>query len=714
MRRSARMFVLAGALIVGCKDPPMAPPPPPPPAAPTVSSVAVTGISSPGVPGATQQLTATATMSNNTTQNVTTLATWASSTPAVALVSVGGLVTAVGPGQTDVTATYQGKTGTFVITVAALPTRLVFTVQPGTTLAGSVITPAVKVSLQDNAGNVATLFPLDVTVAIGTNPGGGTLSGTKTVTATNGVATFSDLNINAGGTGYTLTASTSGLTDGTSAAFTITPGAASTLTFTVQPTNTDPGAAITPAVRVAARDIYGNVATSFTGSVTVALGANPAGGTLSGTTTVSAVAGIATFADLSIGTDGSGYTLAASASSLNSGMSSAFSVAPGIATRLAFNVQPSTTDKGAAIMPAVQVTVQNSSGGTVTGFVGNVNITLATNPAGAALSGTTTAAAVNGVAAFSDLRIDKVGTGFTLTASVPSLSPATSSAFNVVCGADCWSPVAPMPTARYGVGAGVINGVLYAVGGRSATNNLPTVEAYDPVANTWTSKAAMPTARSYPSVAVVNGILYAIGGLTASGTTPVVEAYDPTNNTWTLKAPVPTPRLYTAVGVVNGIIFLAGGLSGGPLSTVEAYDPATNIWTPKAALPTPRYVPAGGVVNGILYVAGGLTASGTSAVVEAFDPVMDTWSTKAPLPSARVGIGVGVANNILYAVGGLSGSTVLNTLTAYSSANNTWTPKLPMITARFDMGVGVINGLVYAVGGRTSSLVVGTNEVYKP
>ena len=45
-----------------------------------------------------------------------------------------------------------------------------------------------------------------VTLAIGTNPGSGTLSGTVTVAAVNGVATFSNLSINKAGTGYTLTA----------------------------------------------------------------------------------------------------------------------------------------------------------------------------------------------------------------------------------------------------------------------------------------------------------------------------------------------------------------------------------------------------------------------------------------------------------------------------------------------------------------------------
>src|SRR5204863_6766932 len=128
--------------------------------------------------------------------------------------------------------------------------------------------------------------------------------------------TFAGLSINKTGTGYTLTGAATSLTGATSTAFNITPGAATQLVFTVQPTTATAGAAISPAVQVTARDALGNTATAFTGSVIVAIGTNPDGGTLSGTATVAAVAGVATFAALSINKTGTGYTLNASATSL--------------------------------------------------------------------------------------------------------------------------------------------------------------------------------------------------------------------------------------------------------------------------------------------------------------------------------------------------------------------------------------------------------------
>lgn len=82
----------------------------------TVTAVAVTG-SAPLV-GLTSQLTATATLSNNTTQNVTSQASWQSSNTGIATVSSAGVVTGVAPGDVDITATYQSTAGRQRLTIA--------------------------------------------------------------------------------------------------------------------------------------------------------------------------------------------------------------------------------------------------------------------------------------------------------------------------------------------------------------------------------------------------------------------------------------------------------------------------------------------------------------------------------------------------------------------------------------------------------------------
>jgi len=117
---------------------------------------------------------------------------------------------------------------TWLATVVALnpPLHLAFTVQPSRTLPTFPIQPAIQVTALDAGGNPVASFNGPVTIAIGNNGGTllpGTLSGTRTVTAVNGVASFSDLSIDQLGNDYTLVAGATGLTGAESVRFNIGP-----------------------------------------------------------------------------------------------------------------------------------------------------------------------------------------------------------------------------------------------------------------------------------------------------------------------------------------------------------------------------------------------------------------------------------------------------------------------------------------------------------
>lgn len=103
--------------------------------------------------------------------------------------------------------------------IVYLPVSITFGTQPGGAVQGASLSPQPVVQILDETFNVAAQFQGAVTLAIGSNPGGGALGGTVTVNAVNGVATFSGLSISAAGAGYTLTASTPGLPTVNSAAF---------------------------------------------------------------------------------------------------------------------------------------------------------------------------------------------------------------------------------------------------------------------------------------------------------------------------------------------------------------------------------------------------------------------------------------------------------------------------------------------------------------
>jgi hypothetical protein len=432
----------------------------------------------------------------------------------------------------------SGTPVTFTATAGTgAATTLRFTVQPSTVTAGSAIAPPVQVTAHDAFGNTATDFTGTVTVALGANPGGATLSGTATATAAAGVATFSNLILDKSASGYTLTASAAGLTDASSAAFDVSPDGEDHLEFIIQPTSATAGASITPAIQVAVLDVFGNTVTTFTGDVTLSIGANPGGAVLSGTTTTAAVAGVATFADVSLDRSGTGYTLTATALGLSSVTSISFDVAAGAATQLAFTVQPTNTDTGAAITPAVQVMARDALGNTATSFTGSVTIAIGSNPSGGTLSGTTSVAAAAGVASFDDLHIDKAGTAYTLQASAGGLTPATSGTFDVTVPPPAGSVVVAAGDGQSGLAGYALN-VAPAVLVRDASN--------------------APLAGASVTFSVTSG-----GGSVSGGTTTTDLNGIATVGSWTVQlgANTLTATVATAGITGNPVTFTATGVA---------------------------------------------------------------------------------------------------------------------------------------------------------
>jgi hypothetical protein len=100
------------------------------------------------------------------------------------------------------------------------------------------------------------------------------------------------------------------------------------------------------------------------------------------------------------------------------------------ATQLAFTIQPTTAGVGRPILPMVRVSARDALGSPAS-FTGTVTVSLAVNPGGAVLSGATTATAVNGVATFPNLSLDRAGFGYVLRATAEGLTAAMSDPFDV-------------------------------------------------------------------------------------------------------------------------------------------------------------------------------------------------------------------------------------------------------------------------------------------
>ncbi|MCG8915006.1 hypothetical protein L6E12_04280 [Actinokineospora sp. PR83] len=223
--------------------------------------------------------------------------------------------------------------------VVSTATRLAFTTQPSTVASTASITPSPRVTVQTSTGVAVPVAGTPVTIALGANPNGGTLSGTTTATTdSGGVATFPGLSIDKAATGYALLATSAGLTQATSSAFTVTAGPAAKLAFTTSPGTSFAGRPFHDQPVVQVQDAGGNPVTTAAVTVSQAL-TTPAGATLA-CAPKAAVAGVATFTACSVDTVGT-YTLTATAPGLTPAVSTPFTTvaAP---TRLAWS-EPSTT-----------------------------------------------------------------------------------------------------------------------------------------------------------------------------------------------------------------------------------------------------------------------------------------------------------------------------------------------------------------------------------
>ena len=187
-----------------------------------------------------------------------------------------------------------------ITTSAGTATKVVFTQDPTSAVAGVNFSPTITAAIQDAYNNVVTST---VNVVLSINTGVGTLNGTTTVAAVAGIATFNSININEAGS-FTLDVDSTGLTTDTSPNFTISPAAASAVALTGPAFDFVAGASSAQQVEI--KDAFGNTVTTdnttqvtysptLSGAVTaVVVGTNVAGTGLPGDPrTVQVAAGIA-------------------------------------------------------------------------------------------------------------------------------------------------------------------------------------------------------------------------------------------------------------------------------------------------------------------------------------------------------------------------------------------------------------------------------------
>lgn len=392
-RRPAGIALAALALVSACTTEPV------------VTSVTVTPASvTLDAIGATQQFTAHVTAQDGRPLPAATV-TWESSSPA-ATVDASGLVTAVGNGTAQITATANGADGSASVLIAQRVSALAKTGgDEQTGEVGTALSAALSVRADDRLGNPV----VGVNVAFAVSAGGGSVSNGSVVTPAAGTASTSWTMGQVAGAPQTVTASAQGQTATFSA--TATRGPADSLVKVSgdnQFATADSPVAQPLVVRVA--DRFGNpvsghaVAWSASGDASV----NPPNTTTG--------ANGETSTQLTLGsTPGIPYTVQATAAVVTTGSPATFTgtALTGTVTIVEGNSQTGLVGNGVNVAPAIRVV--DGSGNPLTGLA----VTFAVTGGGGSVTGNAQVTNTSGEARVGKWTLGSSAGTNTLTATVP-------------------------------------------------------------------------------------------------------------------------------------------------------------------------------------------------------------------------------------------------------------------------------------------------------
>ena len=209
---------------------------------------------------------------------------------------------------------------------------------------------------------------------------------------------------------------------------------------------------------------------------------------------------------------------------------------------------------------------------------------------------------------------------------------------------------------------------IYVIGANEWGGDGYAIDVYDSSADKWTTKKPMPFYRYYFGVGVVNNMIYLIGGHSSVPMDPENETelyyydsehvleYNPINESWTKKAKMPIVRANPGIAVIDNKIYAIGGDQG---NETQVYDPSTDTWATKTPMIRKNSRFGIGVLEKKIHVIGGDFGAHDSHDV--YDPTTDSWEEYPSMPSARWSLGVGVVDNRIFAIGGTLGASTMNT-----------------------------------------------------
>jgi xylan 1,4-beta-xylosidase len=203
---------------------------------------------------------------------------------------------------------------------------------------------------------------------------------------------------------------------------------------------------------------------------------------------------------------------------------------------------------------------------------------------------------------------------------------------------DSWSTGEPIPAARRRASAGVVihDEKLYLAGGIKNGHTDGWVnwfDSYDFATKKWTELPDAPRARDHFEAAVIEGKLYAAGGRRSSAVTnqvfdltiPEVDVFDFSKGNWSTlpsKSNLPTPRAGASAVAVGPDLIIVGGesmLQSAAHTEVEAFDTIRQEWHALPTLSEGRHGTGTVYMDGSLYTCAGAGKRGGSPLVTSLE-----------------------------------------------------------------------------------------------
>ena len=457
------------------------------------------------------------------------------------------------------------------------------------------------------------------------------------------------------------------------------------------PINETAGTAFNLTLR--AVDALNGVDTNYSGSKTVSYTgpANAPDNTApTYTTTVTFAAGVAASVATTL-VDAETVAITPSIPGLTGVASSNLTVVAGAATKLAFTTQPGGGTGGTAWATQPAVTIRDQYNNPVTGTNQTVTLAIQNNAGpGGALTTTLTALVTTGtgVATFSGLKIDKAGTGYTLTATGNTVSTSAgvvvSDPFNITTGAASKLAYTTVPST-----------------GTAGTPFSVTVQSQDaggnpssPTGNTVVT-LSKATGAGTLSGTLTGTILTSSDNITIS--TPVYSAAD----TMTLTA-TRTSGGGALTAVTSGNIVFSPGAADATRSTISpgtatlvANGTSNQVITVRARDANSNNITGGGATVAFsLFGPGSITGTtdpgnGTYTATVTAPTTLGAGTVTATLGGTAVGTAAGASNSVIsYTLG------VTSLITANSNSTGT---TLPMTVPASGVPVGNTVILTFAM-----------------